>query len=66
MGQRQSEINEIKTETGELNRQIEALRERGEVTYPLPVKLALSAICEQDPKANPQVLCDLVEVRDEA
>jgi len=64
LGQRQNEISELNNNLIELNRQIERLREHGEVTYPRAVKEALSALRQHSPEAQPQVLCDLVEVRD--
>ncbi|MEK8021259.1 MAG: SbcC/MukB-like Walker B domain-containing protein, partial [Candidatus Parabeggiatoa sp.] len=65
MGQRLNEISELENQTRELNIEIEELRERGEVRYPKVVQRALTAIRQQYPEANPQVLCDLVEVPDE-
>ncbi len=65
VGQRLNEISELENQTRKLNLEIEGLRERGEVSYPKLVQRALTAIREQYPDANPQVLCDLVEVRDE-
>lgn len=65
VGQRQIEMTELDKQTRELNLEIEGLRERGEVSYPKAVQRALTAIGKQCPEANPQVLCDLVEVRDE-
>lgn len=64
LGQRHNEITELNNSLKELNRQIERLREHGEVTYPKAIKEALSALHQHYPEAHPQVLCDLVEVRD--
>jgi energy-coupling factor transporter ATP-binding protein EcfA2/predicted transcriptional regulator len=65
VGQRLNEISELNNQIRELNLEIEGLRERGEVSYPKAVQRALAIIRKEYPAANPQVLCDLVEVRDE-
>ena len=49
----------------DLEAQIAQMETTNQVPYPYEVKRALMLICENFPNANPQVLCDHTEVKDD-
>lgn len=60
-----NEISQADNNFRDLERKITKIREQGLVEYPYATRLALQAIQQELPAAHPQVLCDLIEVKDE-